>query len=177
MTNLYKKEFKEITTEQGLRNGKNELSTLNNTTEILVVGSLIPEGLFYYFTGKNKFLYECIDEARGTNFCELVLNPDNLDKIQNLLTENKIAFIDTCKCALIKEHSNRDEDIEAFVFEDSILKYYNSNKGLRIYCISRDVEKILKLKGIKCEYHHFFRGGKGITKESRKSEWKNIFKK
>ena len=56
---------RQVSDDYGICRGKNELSTLTEDTEIVVVGTFIPPFLVYFYN-ENTYLYKAIDIARGT---------------------------------------------------------------------------------------------------------------
>ena len=167
--------------------GRNELSTLNDETEIVVVGSFIPQFLLYFYN-ESTYMYSGVDDARGTSLYKykrkypVDLNQGEknriINEIQEILLLQKIAFVDLAKRVLIKENSSRDKDIKEIEIDDDALSAIKKSKNMKkVISVTEDVEKILFHYGIENTYIKLFAGqSKRYPKGTNYKElWKNAF--
>lgn len=162
----------------------NHLSSIDENTEILIIGTYIPQDLDYFHFGKysNK-IYTCIDVARNTNFQERrkrILEVENYDIRTYLINEfikelanQHIAFLDLLEYTLIKDNEVNDNSIKAWFTEyDSIRKIINKATSLeKIIPMSQASEEILiDIIGNddRIEYHQLING-------ETNQEWIDLF--
>lgn len=165
-----------------IRIGKNKQTTFSQQTKLLIVGTAIPAGIPYFFTGKNSNLYLWIDEARHTNikkFVERIRHSSNENEIENcvrniknILSEQKIAFLDITDAFLTLNGSNEDDKIKNYVIDKEAFEKVQGSKNVLIVPISRYAEAILKevllFNEENVRYTHYFR-------KCKKSEWIELF--
>ena len=133
-------------------------------------------------------MYKAIDDSRNTHLSVYKKKyPKNLDenekkkiitKIQEVLNEQKIAFIDLIEYVLIKEGSTKDKDIKKCVFDQKILNEIKHNKNIKkIISVSENVEEILFNKKIGNKYIKLFPGkSKRFPKGTDyRKLWKEVF--
>ena len=147
--------------------GKNSLSTLNEDTKIVIVGSFLPQRLIYFYND-NSYMYEAIDASRKTNLRQYKKNyPANfnanekqkiINGIQSILLEQKIAFADLSKYALVETGKCSDDDIKAFVVDYDMLNKIKSINNIVVVSVTEDVEAILLKNGIDNYYVKLFPG-------------------
>ena len=133
--------------------GKNEISTISNDSEIVVVGSFIPQSLIYFYN-ENPYIYNGIDSQRKTKLSiykkqyPLDLSTANKERIiysiKEILSKEKIAFVDLSKFVLTKRGSNIDKDIKGIVVDKKILNIIKESKNIkRVISVSEAVEDYL----------------------------------
>ena len=168
----------------------NGLSSYNDRTKVLLIGSMIPD-LFYFYFGKNDRMYgSIIDPVRKTDLQrrkEHILNLCKANKIQDAETERKtfieqlknlnIAFLDLFECAAHLTNSYKDKDIEWYSINHQLFEHIKSNKIVKIYAASIPVAVLLVEKlGFSLnqfEYIQLYNGGisnedlKEIIKKSK----------
>ena len=162
---------------------KNGVSSFDEDTEILIIGTYIPHELPYFYFGKqsNRIYGSIIDVARKTNFKQrrkaILDNQDDSQLISQFINElkkEKIAFMDLFKYTLIVPDDSKDKNIVGFVLdEDSIKKAIKSESLRLIVPISRDAEEILVSmigKDPRIEYHQLINGGTN-------AEWIELFQR
>ena len=194
-TNLYEKEVQSLEdlidlSEDGLSiySGKNNLSTLNNDSKVIIVGSFIPQRLVYFYN-ENSYIYEAIDVARGTHLLKYkkkypsTMDPFEkekiVDEIKEILSQQKIAFIDLFEKVLIKTDSSKDKDIKGFVCDHKAIGIlYELQHKAKIVSVTEDVEKILLDEGIGNRYIKNFPGRSDRYPKGTdyKKEWIDVFK-
>lgn len=164
----------------------NHLSSIDENTKILIIGTYIPQDLDYFYFGKySNRVYTCIDTARNTNFQEKrkrILEVENfnirtylIDEFIKELANQHIAFLDLLEYTLIKDNEVNDNSIKAWFTEyDRIRKKINEATSLeKIIPISKESEKILiDIIGndARIEYHQLINGGTN-------QEWIDLFQK
>ena len=179
---------RQVSDDYGICRGKNELSTLTEDTEIVVVGTFIPPFLVYFYN-ENTYLYKAIDIARGTQLekykrkypAHLSEQEKNkiIDRIKDILLKEKIAFIDLFDTVLIKHGSTKDKDIKGYVLDkDVILKLKQFSKIKKVISITENVESLLLANGVVNDYVKLF---PGKSKRYPKGTdylalWTNIFR-
>lgn len=189
-TNLSKREVASIDdlrqlVEDGyeIHESINHLSSANDQTTLLIIGSYIPYDLHYFFQ-RNTKMYRRIDASRNTNFERIRIDLDNEKNVDaNVLAlieglkEQRIAFMDLCGATLIQSNKSSDDCIKAFVFDETLSNYLDTHKNVKIIAISRCVEKILrkKYKEWNISYYHFFRGGQGCHTQDDDEKWVGLF--
>ena len=159
-----------------LHESKNSLSNYKlGLIKILIVGTMIPDDLFYFYFGENNYIYSWIDEKRGSDFNkrkEKIMRLVKLGKEKeakaelvlfiNKLTEEKIAFVDLFDITVHKENSSADRDIRYYSIDHALFNTIKEDKNLKIVAVSRLAECMLKEKlNIRkdVEYHQLFNGG------------------
>ena len=160
-----------------IRKSVNHQSAFDEQTRIIIVGTLIPPDLEYFFLNQPR-MYRRIDASRGTDLEHLQQNPKNIAIIKDILKEQGIAFCDLCEMAVIPKKSTKDKDIKKFVFYEPLAQFVSAHPKVLVVAISRFAEKVLKKKLPKeahIEYCHFFRGGKGHGIENDDHQWIGLF--
>ena len=160
---------------------KNHLSSFDNDTKILIVGTYIPYYLDYFYFGKytHRIYGSIIDVARKTNFEEKrkkILESDTKEElIQDFIEElkrQKIAFLDLFEFTLINSNVVADNEIKGFTIDNDSFKKVKTSKNLKcIIPISKDAERILKSilgDDPRIEYHQLINGGTN-------KEWIEVF--
>lgn len=174
------KELKEFLSDDfSIFGNKNNLTSFDNETEILIVGTYIPHNLDYFYFGNSRMYGSLIDFARKTHFEEMqqeIIKADCkeqlIDKFVKELKKEKIAFLDLFEYTLINPNEVSDNRIKAFTLD---LKYFenitNSKKLKIIIPISKAASDILKTiigDDSRIKYHQLINGGTN-------KEWIEIF--
>ena len=159
-----------------LSHSKNHKSSYKKeTTKIMIIGTMIPDGLAYFFFGKHSNIYAWIDEARGTHFnkakerinqLKMTSHDQEAERELNAfiksLEKEGIAFFDLFDVTIHKEGSSRDKDICWYIIERSFFESLKTNENVKIVTISKLAQCILveKLDVINAEYIKLFFNGK-----------------
>lgn len=184
---LGKSSRRELVLEAGeeIRKGKNELiiELLNERTKLVIVGTLIPAKLPFFYAGKSNYIYSWIDQATGNTHLndfkkELANNPADKKRIIKLIKDELkkigVVFIDVIDEARIKEGSRRDEDISEYHLDINVLnrlkELSKTNTNMKIIAASRNAEAVLHSFNIeKVEYST-------LMWNPRRDSWINIIK-
>ncbi len=171
-----------LSTELEIFGNKNCLSSFDENTEIVIIGTYIPHNLDYFYFGKwNHRIYgSIIDVARNTDFenmRKLIINSKDKDNLLNIfiqkLKDQKIAFLDLFEHTLINPKSTRDNSIVGFTIDSKSLEKIKNSKTLKLIVpISKAAEEILRSEigdNPKIEYHQLINGGTN-------KEWIDLFK-
>lgn len=162
---------------------KNNLSSFDNETEILIVGTYIPHDLDYFYFGKyNHRIYgSIIDVVRKTSFDKkrkTILESNNKEEMIKRFIENlrnqKIAFLDLFEYTLINPELVSDKSIKGFVIDTKSFEKVKKSIALKLIVpISKDAKEILESiigNDPRIEYHQLINGGTN-------AEWIDVFKR
>lgn len=168
-----------------LNGNKNELGGYDENTTLLVVGTMIPDALFYFYFGNSRMYGSLIDKARGTDFekrrksiiahleaGEVEQAVQERTTFISKLKEQRIAFLDLFDQALRKEDNCQDRNIRYYTINHALFERIKHHKGLTIIAASKTAQAILKekfgLDNSQMEYHQLFCGGTN-------QEWIEVF--
>ena len=171
----------------GVFPSKNELSSLDENTELLIVGTYIPQDIdYFYFGDKGKKLYErVIDVARKTDFeskKQRIIGEKDNDCKQRLIKEfvdglkkQRIAFLDLFEYTLQRVGEVHDNTILACTLDKRFENEVKNHKSIKwIVPISRLAEDILihdlSIDDKRVDYHQLICGGSY-------EEWIEVFKR
>ena len=153
----------------------NSETTLNEETKLIIVGTLTPPTAKYFYCSYLNRIYGYIDEAlkelgrsgkeplKGlkvglSEYKNISLLTDKeeikerVDKIKEILSRNKIAFLDVMDRAIrLKEGSCYDDDIDCYTLAEKDFKRINAS-GATIIANSRLAEKCVKEMKLGCRY-------------------------
>ena len=132
------------------------ISYKKGITKIIIVGTMIPDGLLYFYFGEHSNIYLWIDEARKTSFnnakerIRLLKKAGHEQKaekelnsfIKNLEKEG-IAFVDTFDSAVHKEGSSRDKDICCYTINRVFFESLKVDQNIKIIAVSKLAQCIL----------------------------------
>lgn len=140
--------------ETVVRNGANQacMGLINDTVHLVFVGTAIPEGLTFPYTGDNKTPLKRIDDVFKTDLVNRAEQGD-IDGIRQELISLGIAFIDVTETIWHKMNSSKDRDIKGYLVDETalnLLKKLQAKKGdnLKIISISKAAQAVLDDFGI-----------------------------
>lgn len=149
-------------------------------TKLVIIGTITPKNFDYFYCAPRNRIFGYIDKAVGSNLKELKIklnaskNESEKQKmivdIKNILTDNKIAFVDAMKYVIRdkdKINSHDDTAIKYYSIDENTLKKINDYSI--IICNSRLSQEIVsKIFNInKNELTYIPQRGK----DSKKSNW------
>ena len=157
--------------------GKNEEQVLHfdAKTRLIIVGTVIPSNVEFFYTGHNQLIYGYIDQAHPgseTNLKQLAKEGD-VSSLKAKLHKLNILFLDIIDWCCSKNGDSSDRAIKGYTLDENALlelaKRKTSNKSLLIVAATRCADWILEDFGIKHKYHQLMNGGP-------KAPWLNILK-
>ena len=152
------------------RQGKNHVTIdlLNETTQLLIMGSAIPEEVDYPWAGKNHNIYCWIDERKKTNLMKCVTAQDYL-ALQEGLENLHIAMLDLAEWCVHAAGSSSDDDILAYSIDNTMIERIKAS-GLtknQIVSVSGNVEETMQAHGIMTKY-------RSLVWNPKREEWFKI---
>ena len=107
-------------------------NVLCSDTKLVIIGTITPKNFDYFYCAPRNKIFGYIDEVAGSNLKELKIklnaskNESEKQKIivdiKNILTDNKIAFVDAMKYVI------RDKD-KINSHDDTAIKYYSIDEN------------------------------------------------
>ncbi len=107
-------------------------NVLCSDTKLVIIGTITPKNFDYFYCAPRNKIFGYIDEVVGSNLKELKIklnaskNESEKQKIivdiKNILTDNKIAFVDAMKYVI------RDKD-KINSHDDTAIKYYSIDEN------------------------------------------------
>ncbi len=173
-----------------LAKGINRQSSFDENTELLLVGSMIPQDIDYFYFGTGRNVYKnMIDPARGTSFEALKeaikhAKPNSPEKkllkeqfIEGL-RQQRIAFLDLFDMAVMRKGDSKDDGIVAYTIDRQLFEIAAKQDPKRLtviplsYLVADILTNDLHLPKEMVQYkYQFFNGG------PKDEAWAEIFRK
>lgn len=155
-------------------------------TKIIIVGTMIPDNLYYFYFGNKRMFGSIIDYELTTNFNERRKNILSLLKNGEIeqasskreefifkLKESGIAFADLFECSVHKKDSYKDRDIEGYIIDRKLFDKIRKNNKIKIVAVSLSTFYLLIDKlGFDYDKVDYL----GLFSNSTNEEWRRIFK-
>ena len=155
---------------------KNSLSSFDENTDLLIIGSMIPDLYYFYFGLKDRMYGSIIDQVKKTNLQQRknhiisLCESGKIDQAEKereafieILREHRIAFLDLFEEALHFSNDYRDKKIEYYTINHELFEKVKANKNIRVYAASIPVAVLLVEKlGFNLdqfEYFQLYNGG------------------
>ena len=155
-----------------LRRGINALPLPNDNVKLIIVGSAIPQGIRFFYTGENNKIYKWIDEIKNTDLMQYLKNND-LDSLEREVRHLGIIFIDIADIIVNKIGSYSDDDIICYSINIETydqVRWLIENKNAYVVAANQNASIVLqKVFGIENQFA-------SLMSFAKKGPWLEIIK-